>query len=153
MDKILLPDSVLPEIASVFCCICKQHSDPLSRTVTFPPVQSRSLMYDYVDLTKQGIMESLEFLLESGFTPRRSFFLALGHDEEGSGFEGAQEMAKILTNRLSGQELLYILDEGTFILKPGSFPGIRQSVAMCVTLSPDIVWHLRDTHTYSCTPS
>lgn len=84
-------------------------------------------------------MESLEFLMESGFTPRRSLFLALGHDEEGSGFEGAQEMAKILTKRLSGQELLYILDEGTFILKPGSFPGIRQSVAMCVTLSAEIV--------------
>ena len=79
---------------------------------------------------KQGIMESLEFLLESGFSPRRSFFVALGHDEEGSGFEGAQEMALVLKHRLRSKSLLYILDEGTIILKGGTFAGVHQSVAL-----------------------
>lgn len=75
-------------------------------------------------------MESLEFLLESGFKPRRSFFIALGHDEEGSGFEGAQTMAKILQDRIRQNPLLFILDEGTIILKDGTFPGVHHSVAL-----------------------
>lgn len=77
-------------------------------------------------------MESLEFLLESGFKPQRPFFVALGHDEEGSGFEGAQEISKILSDRIRRQHLLYILDEGTFILREGTFPGVSQSVALYV---------------------
>ena len=30
----------------------------------------------------QGILEALEFLLSNGFQPRRSFYVAFGHDEE-----------------------------------------------------------------------
>ena len=30
----------------------------------------------------KGILEALEFLLESGYQPKRSFFLGFGHDEE-----------------------------------------------------------------------
>ena len=30
----------------------------------------------------QGILEGLEFLLSNGFRPRRSFYIAFGHDEE-----------------------------------------------------------------------
>ena len=78
-------------------------------------------------------MESLEHLLESGFRPRRSFFVALGHDEEGHGVEGAQEMARILKQR-NPKPLLFILDEGTFILQPGTFVGVQQSVALYVAV-------------------
>ena len=77
----------------------------------------------------QGIMESLEFLLESGFKPRRSFYLAFGHDEEASGFEGAREMARLLKQR-NPKPLLFVLDEGTFILKEGTIAGVRQSIAL-----------------------
>lgn len=75
-------------------------------------------------------MESLEFLLETGFRPKRSFFLAFGHDEEGSGYEGAREIARVLKDRLQEKSLLFILDEGTFILKPGTFTGVPHSVAL-----------------------
>lgn len=75
-------------------------------------------------------MESLEFLLDSGFKPRRSFYLAFGHDEEGSGFEGAKEIARVLADQRKGKPLLFILDEGTFILKPGTFSGVNKSVAL-----------------------
>ena len=85
--------------------------------------------------TLMAIMESLEYLIESGFQPKRSFFLAFGHDEEGSGFEGAAEMAKIIKHRLTSRvgendgSLLYLLDEGTFIVKGDAFPGISSSIA------------------------
>lgn len=69
-------------------------------------------------------------MLEQGFKPKRSFFIALGHDEEASGFEGAKEMSRILHERLKGQKLLYLLDEGTIIVKPNSFPGVSPAVAM-----------------------
>lgn len=101
----------------------------------------------------QGILESLEFLLKSGFIPKRSFYLAFGHDEEGSGYEGAAAMADILKSRLKVSKssskvsrdiseeakdenvsvqgsLLYLLDEGSIILKGSSFPGITSSVAL-----------------------
>lgn len=78
----------------------------------------------------QAIFESLEHLLEGGFRPERSFFLALGHDEEGSGFEGAKGMAEVLENKLKGSKLLYLLDEGAIIVKPGTFPGVSSPVAM-----------------------
>lgn len=98
-------------------------------------------------------MESLEFLLRSGFIPKRSFYLAFGHDEEGSGYEGAAAMADVLKSRLKVStssskvskdssevsedengsvqgSLLYLLDEGSIILKGSSFPGITSSVAL-----------------------
>ena len=53
--------------------------------------------------TLMAIMESLEYLIESGFQPKRSFFLAFGHDEEGSGFEEAAEMAKIIKHKLTSR--------------------------------------------------
>ena len=34
------------------------------------------------DIDFQGILEALEFLLSNGFQPRRSFYVAFGHDEE-----------------------------------------------------------------------
>lgn len=85
--------------------------------------------------TLMAIMESLEYLIEHNFKPRRSFFLAFGHDEEGSGFEGASEMAKIMKSKLSSRigendgSLLYLLDEGTIIVKSDAFPGVKDPVA------------------------
>ena len=75
-------------------------------------------------------MESLEFLLETGFKPKRSFIIAMGHDEEASGLDGAREMSKIIKSRLHGKQLLYLLDEGTYVLKEGTFPGVPHSVAL-----------------------
>ena len=54
--------------------------------------------------------------------------MAFGHDEEGSGFEGAGAIAKILESRLKS-DLLYLLDEGSIIVDSG-FPGVNGKVAM-----------------------
>lgn len=84
----------------------------------------------YCYLLLQAIFESLEHLLKQGFQFKRSFYIALGHDEEGTGFEGAQEIARLLGMRLKSKKLLYSLDEGTIIVKPHTFPGVPSPVAM-----------------------
>ncbi|XP_064487167.1 N-fatty-acyl-amino acid synthase/hydrolase PM20D1-like [Ornithodoros turicata] len=74
-----------------------------------------------------GIMEALEFLLERGHQPKRTFYLAFGHDEEGSGVDGAYHIGKLLQAR--GLRFEYILDEGVMILND-TFPGVAAPVAM-----------------------
>jgi carboxypeptidase PM20D1 len=76
-----------------------------------------------------GMLEALEYMFEKGFQPKRSFFVAFGHDEEGSGFEGASDIAETLQSRGINGDLLYLLDEGTIIVN-GSFPGVNGLVAM-----------------------
>jgi len=73
-------------------------------------------------------MESLEYLLKDGFKPKRSFYIAFGHDEEGQGTHGAQEIAKLFTAR-GINEFEYLLDEGMVMFKD-SFPGIKDLVAV-----------------------
>ncbi len=44
-------------------------------------VQSK-LMLTVMMCVLKGILQALEYLLERGYTPRRSFYIGLGHDEE-----------------------------------------------------------------------
>lgn len=61
-------------------------------------------------------MEALEFCLEKGHRFRRTFYVAFGHDEELSGYEGAGKIAEHL--KISGADHLdFILDEGYFVLE------------------------------------
>ncbi|KFM71554.1 putative carboxypeptidase PM20D1, partial [Stegodyphus mimosarum] len=73
-----------------------------------------------------GILEALEFLLEKGYQPQRSFYIAFGHDEESNGMDGAQQISSVLKSR--NVKLEYILDEGTFVLD-NFIPGIKSPVA------------------------
>uniref|UniRef100_A0A452SBC7 N-fatty-acyl-amino acid synthase/hydrolase PM20D1 n=1 Tax=Ursus americanus TaxID=9643 RepID=A0A452SBC7_URSAM len=61
-----------------------------------------------------AILQALELLLNRNYIPRRSFFIALGHDEEVSGHNGAQKISALLQTR--GVKLAFIVDEGNFIL-------------------------------------
>ena len=73
-------------------------------------------------------MESLEYLLKNNFQPQRSFYIAFGHDEEATGKDGAQEIAKTL-HRKGIKEFEFLLDEGMFVFSDG-FPGIKQPAAL-----------------------
>lgn len=83
---------------------------------------------------KHGVMatlEALEFLLSNGFQPRRSFYLAFGHDEEVSGLEGAHNIAQTLKGR--GVETLeFVADEGMTVVN-NVVPGVSKPVALIGT--------------------
>ncbi|XP_067126025.1 N-fatty-acyl-amino acid synthase/hydrolase PM20D1-like [Centruroides vittatus] len=74
-----------------------------------------------------GILEALEYLLEKGFRPTRSFYLAFGHDEEASGFDGASHISALLQAR--NVTLEYLLDEGMMVFN-NTIPGLNVPVAM-----------------------
>lgn len=74
-----------------------------------------------------AILQALELLLIRSYVPRRSFFIALGHDEEVSGANGAQKISALLQAR--GIQLAFIVDEGSFILD-GLVPNLKKPFAM-----------------------
>ncbi|XP_039083521.1 N-fatty-acyl-amino acid synthase/hydrolase PM20D1 [Hyaena hyaena] len=73
-----------------------------------------------------AILQALELLLIRNYIPRRSFFIALGHDEEVSGHNGAQKISALLQAR--GVQLAFIVDEGSFILD-GFIPNLKKPFA------------------------
>jgi carboxypeptidase PM20D1 len=56
------------------------------------------------------LMEAIEFLVGEGFSPKRTIFLAFGHDEEIYGLEGALKISQWLEKQ--GIKLGAVLDEG-----------------------------------------
>jgi carboxypeptidase PM20D1 len=74
-----------------------------------------------------AIMEAVETLLAGGFQPRRTIYLAFGHDEEIGGLKGAAKISALLRQRNVSAE--WILDEGGFISE-GMVPGVSKPVAL-----------------------
>lgn len=101
---------------------------------TYPPFEGR-ISEGYVwgrgaiddKASLMGILEAVERLLKEGYQPKRTVYLAFGHDEEVGGNLGALQIAALLESR--GADLDYILDEGLAIVD-GILPGISQPVAM-----------------------
>ncbi|TVR42717.1 MAG: M20 family peptidase [Bacteroidia bacterium] len=73
-----------------------------------------------------AILEAVERLIDEDFVPERTIYLAFGHDEEISGFQGAKVIANTLKER--GVEAEFVLDEGLVISK-GIVPMISTPVA------------------------
>ncbi|KZM28531.1 Gly-Xaa carboxypeptidase [Ascochyta rabiei] len=59
-----------------------------------------------------AILSAVEALLSADFTPRRTLILSFGFDEEISGREGAQHLAKYLTEKYGHNSIAAIVDEG-----------------------------------------
>ena len=72
-------------------------------------------------------LEAVELLLNQGFQPQRSLYLAFGHDEEIGGLKGAAEISALLRSR--GVKLEYVLDEGGIVAE-GMIPGISAPVSL-----------------------
>lgn len=73
-----------------------------------------------------SLLEAVEVLLASGFTPRRTIYLAFGHDEEIGGGNGARAISALLQER--GVRLEALMDEGGGIAG-GVAPGIKGLLA------------------------
>lgn len=73
-----------------------------------------------------AIMETIDALVREGYQPKRSIYLAFGHDEEIGGKNGAMQIAR----HLKEKELRFdfILDEGSMI-GVGMIPGFDYAIA------------------------
>lgn len=78
-------------------------------------------------LSVLGTLEAVEYLLGKGFKPKRTVYLAFGHDEELGGPNGAAKIARLLKQR--GVRLEFTLDEGS-IIAHNLIPGVAKPVAL-----------------------
>lgn len=74
-----------------------------------------------------AILEAIEALLADGARPRLPILIAIGHDEEVGGSEGARRIAELLAER--AVRPLFALDEGSAVLE-GIVPGVDRPVAV-----------------------
>jgi carboxypeptidase PM20D1 len=74
-----------------------------------------------------AILEAVESLVEEGFTPATTVYLAFGHDEEIGGGGGASAIAALLGQR--GVRLAFVLDKGGAVASD-FFPGVTRPVAL-----------------------
>lgn len=87
-------------------------------------VWGRGAIDDKVSLV--GILEAVERLLERGFAPSRTLYLALGADEEIGGGDGAVRIAALLKER--GVTPALLVDEGGAVVG-GVIPGLARPLA------------------------
>nr|KAF6291359.1 peptidase M20 domain containing 1 [Myotis myotis] len=93
----------------------------------FSGLERDGFIYGRGTLDNKNSVMALELLLIRNYIPRRTFFIALGHDEEVSGAHGAQKISALLQAR--GVQLAFIVDEGSFILD-GFIPSLKTPFAM-----------------------
>jgi len=98
---------------------------PFEGKITDTDIIGRGTLDDKGTLV--GLLEAVEKLLEEGFTPSQTIYLAFGHDEEVGGSKGAAEIAKHL--KAKGVHAAMALDEGGFLAND-LVPGIDGPVAM-----------------------
>jgi len=98
---------------------------PFSGRIADGYVWGRGAMDDKGSL--MAILEAVERLLEAGFTPRRTVYLAFGHDEEVGGRRGAVRIAEVLAARQVQPE--FVLDEGGALVD-SLIPGVTGPVAI-----------------------
>ena len=74
-----------------------------------------------------GILEAVDALLREGYQPKRTIYLAFGHDEEVGGSQGAPKLAETLASKKV--RLDYVIDEGSSVVQ-GIIPGVACPVAV-----------------------
>jgi carboxypeptidase PM20D1 len=101
--------------------------DPFEGTVKQDSIWGRGACDDKINLI--GIMEGVEKLLKENFQPKRTVYLAFGHDEEIGG-TGAQAIAAELKSQNVNADL--VIDEGG-IVTMDKVPGMTKPVALVGT--------------------
>ncbi len=99
--------------------------DPFGGEVKDGIIWGRGAIDDKISVV--GLMEAVELLLSEGYKPKRTIYLAFGHDEEIGGVNGAQVMSKYLEDQ--GVILDFVMDEGGAIAT-GIVDGIAAPVAV-----------------------
>lgn len=79
---------------------------------------------------KSGIfsyLEAFEYLIERGFQPERTIYLALNHDEEIGGRMGARKVADLMLER--ELDIAFVIDEGMPVVEE-VLEGLEHPIAM-----------------------
>ena len=74
-----------------------------------------------------GVLEAAEMLLAAGYQPKRTLYIAYGHDEEVGGTRGARVVAELLKQR--GVQFELVLDEGG-VIGDGILKGVSAPTAL-----------------------
>jgi carboxypeptidase PM20D1 len=101
------------------------HADPFGGEIRDGFVWGRGAWDDKGNL--MAILEAVDALAAAGFKPRRTIYLAFGHDEENGGANGAAAIARLLIGR--GVHCEYALDEG-LLISEGIMPGLAAPLAL-----------------------
>jgi carboxypeptidase PM20D1 len=101
------------------------HADPFGGEIRDGFIWGRGAWDDKGNL--MAILEAVDSLAAAGFKPRRTVYLAFGHDEENGGAEGAAAIAELLAKR--GVHCEFALDEG-LLITDGILPGVAAPVAV-----------------------
>ncbi len=115
--------------------------DPFSGKVMDGAVWGRGTL----DMKNQlvALLDTVEGLIAEGYAPRRTLYLAFGHDEEIMGFQGSKNIAAYLKSQ--GEKLAAVLDEGGMITEkmlegveePVGLVGITEKGYLTLSLSAD----------------
>jgi carboxypeptidase PM20D1 len=100
--------------------------EPYGGVVADGYIWGRGTMDDKVSVV--AILEAVELLVSEGYQPRRTMYLAFGHDEEIGGPRGAGAIAALLAER-GAEPYAFVLDEGG-TLADGLVPGVEELVAL-----------------------
>jgi carboxypeptidase PM20D1 len=106
----------------------KWNINPFIGKITADSIYGRGTIDDKGSMI--AIMESVEKLVMSGFSPKRDIYIAFGHDEEADGDDGAKMIASYLSKQNVHAE--FLLDEGGLVAV-GMVPFVPQPVAMVFT--------------------
>ena len=101
--------------------------DPFAGVIKNDTIWGRGTVDNKINVI--GILEAVEKLLAEGFRPKRTIYLAFGHDEEVGG-SGAKAIAGYLKERNVTADL--VLDEGG-IVTLNKVPGVTKPVALLGT--------------------
>uniref|UniRef100_T1JEU4 Peptidase M20 dimerisation domain-containing protein n=1 Tax=Strigamia maritima TaxID=126957 RepID=T1JEU4_STRMM len=121
----LLPYMLTAHLDVVPANLARWLHDPFNSVIHDEYVYGRGTIDDKHSV--MGIMEALEYLLSLSYRPKRSFYIAFGHDEEVSGKEGAKKITEHLSNE--NVTLEFVLDEGLMVTDR-ILPGISQPLAL-----------------------
>ncbi|PTX20077.1 carboxypeptidase PM20D1 [Pontibacter mucosus] len=102
--------------------------DPFAGVVKDGFVWGRGTMDDKYRVVT--MLEAVERLLEQGYEPERTLYLAFGHDEEIGGDEGAGKISEHLQQL--GVQLEAVFDEGLAVAED-VIPGIKEPLALVGT--------------------
>ncbi len=99
--------------------------DPWSGEIADDTIWGRGALDDKASLV--SILEATEQLLQQGFQPKRTIYLAFGSDEERGGKQGADAIVALLKQR--GIHAQFVLDEGGALTR-GLMPGVKGDLAL-----------------------